>query len=128
MLLIFPLFSVQVPFLYVVVNSATLPAARGASVTLNCITKSSKQRPHAVVKEWRKDGVKMAHESSSLLTTTYSNASDTNKKYHCISLSSSSREVKCTAVYQCSASLVAVAGLPEIKDLGNSTVTVILSK
>ncbi|XP_044164304.1 uncharacterized protein LOC114948378 [Acropora millepora] len=117
----------QVPFLYVVVNNATLPAARGASVTLNCITKSSKQRPHAVVKEWRKDGVKLA-ESSSLLTITYSNASDTNNKYRCVSLSSSSRDVQCTAVYQCSASLVAVAGLPEIKDLGNSTVTVILKK
>ena len=129
MLLIFPfLFSVQVPFLYVVVNNATLPAARGAFVTLNCITKSSKQRPHVVVKEWRKDGVKLADESSSSLTITYSNASDANNKYRCVSLSSSSRDIQCTAVYQCSASLVAVAGLPEIKDLGNSTVTVILSK
>ena len=128
MLLIFPfLFSVQVPFLYVVVNNATLRAAHGASVTLSCTTKSSKQRPHAVVKEWRKDGVKLA-ESSSSLTITYSNASDTNNKYHCVSLSSSIRDVQCTAVYQCSASLVAVAGLPEIKDLKNSTVTVILSK
>ena len=128
MLLIFPLLSVQVPFLYVVGNNATLPAARGTSVTLNCITQSSKQRPRAVVKEWRKDGVKLADESSSSLTITYSNASETNNKYRCVSLSSSSRDIQCTAVYQCSASLVAVAGLPEIKDLGNSTVTVILSK
>ena len=111
-----------------IVNNATLPAAHGASVTLNCTTNSSKQQPHAVVKEWTKDGVKLVNESSSLLTITYSNASDTNNKYHCVSLSSSSRDVKCTAVYQCSASLVAVAGLPEIKDLGNFTVTVILSK
>ncbi|XP_015757056.1 PREDICTED: uncharacterized protein LOC107336496 isoform X2 [Acropora digitifera] len=117
----------QVPFLYVVVNNATLRAAHGASVKLSCTTKSSKQRPHAVEKEWRKDGVQLA-ESSSLLTITYSNASDTNNKYRCVSLSSSSRDVQCTAVYQCSASLVAVAGLPEIKDLGNSTVTVILKK
>ena len=109
-------------------NNATLPAARGTSVTLNCVTKSSKQRSRAVVKEWRKDGVKLADESSSSLTITYSNASDTNNKYRCVSLSSSSRDIQCTAVYQCSASLVAVAGLPEIKDLGNSTVTVILSK
>ncbi|XP_067026815.1 uncharacterized protein [Acropora muricata] len=118
----------QVPFLYVVVNNATLPAARGASVTLNCTTKSSKQRPHAVGKEWRKDGLKLADESSSVLTVTYSNASDTNNKYRCVSLSSSSRDIQCTAVYQCSASLVAVAGFPETKDLGNSTVTVILKK
>ena len=128
-LLIFPfLFSVQVPFLYVIVNNATLLAAPSESVTLNCITKSSKQRPHAVVKEWRKDGVQLADESSSSLTITYSNASDTNSKYHCAPLNSSSRDVQCTAVYQCSASLPTVAGLPEIESQGNSTVTVILSK
>ena len=122
------LFSVEVPFLYVIVHNATLLAAHGASVTLNCITKSSKQRPHAVVKEWRKDGVQLADESSSSLTITYSNASDTNSKYHCAPLNSSSRDVQCTAVYQCSASLPTVAGLPEIESQGNSTVTVILSK
>ena len=128
-LLIIPwLFSVQVPFLYVNVNNATLRAAHGESVTLNCSTKSSKQRPHAVVKEWRKDGVKLADESSSSLTISYSNANDTNNKYRCVPLSSSSREVQCTAVYQCSASLTTVAGLPEIENQGNSTVTVILSK
>ena len=101
-----------------------MAAAHGANVTLNGI-KSSKQRPHVI--EWKKDGVKLA-ESSSLLTITYSNAIDTNSKYHCVSLSSSSRDIQCTAVYQCSASLTTVAGLPEIKDQGNSTVTVILSK
>ncbi|XP_067027507.1 receptor-type tyrosine-protein phosphatase T-like isoform X2 [Acropora muricata] len=114
----------QVAFLHVNVNNVTLAAAHGASVMLNCI-KSSKQRPHVI--EWRKDGVKLA-ESSSLLTITYSNASDTYNKYHCVSVSSSSRDVQCTAVYQCSASLTTVAGLPEIKDQGNSTVTVILKK
>ncbi|KAK2569714.1 Receptor-type tyrosine-protein phosphatase S [Acropora cervicornis] len=119
---------VQVAFLYVIVNNATLRAAHGESVTLNCITRSSKQRPRAVVKEWRKDEVKLADESSSSLTITYSNASDTNNKYRCVPLSSSSRDVQCTAVYQCSASLVAVAGLPGIKNQGNSTVTVILKK
>ncbi|XP_074611757.1 receptor-type tyrosine-protein phosphatase S-like isoform X2 [Acropora palmata] len=118
----------QVPFLYVNVNNATLRAAHGESVTLNCITKSSKQRPHAVVKEWRKDGVQLADESSSSLTISYSNANDTNNKYRCVPLSSSSREVQCTAVYQCSASLTTVAGLPEIENQGNSTVTVILKK
>ncbi|KAK2555077.1 hypothetical protein P5673_023431, partial [Acropora cervicornis] len=55
------------------------------------------------------------------------NAIDTTK-YHCVSLSSSSRDVKCTAFYQCSASLTTVAGLPQIKNQGNSTVTVILKK
>ncbi|XP_015759656.1 PREDICTED: receptor-type tyrosine-protein phosphatase F-like, partial [Acropora digitifera] len=115
----------QVAFLHVNVNNATLAAVHSASVMLNCIIKSSKQRPH--VMEWRKDGVKLADESSSLLTVTYSNASDTSSKYHCVSVSSS-RDVQCTAVYQCSASLTTVAGLPEIKDQGNSTVTVILKK
>ncbi|XP_067027637.1 uncharacterized protein [Acropora muricata] len=114
----------QVAFLHVNVNNVTLAAAHGAYVMLNCI-KSSKQRPHVI--EWRKDGLKLA-ESSSLLTITYSNASDTYNKYHCVSVSSSSRDVQCTAVYQCSASLTTVAGLPEIKDQGNSTVTVILKK
>ena len=122
-------FSVQVAFLYVFnVNNATLPAAHGASVSLNCTTKSREQQPLAIVYEWKKDGVKLAHKSSSSLKITYSNASDINNKYRCVSLSSSSRDVQCTAVYQCSASLVAVAGLPEIKDEGNSTVNVILSK
>ncbi|XP_067027638.1 uncharacterized protein, partial [Acropora muricata] len=116
----------QVAFLHVNVNNATLAAVHGASVMLNCIIKSSKQRPHVI--EWRKDGVKLADKSNSSLTITYSNASDTNNKYHCVSLSSSSRDVQCTAVYQCSASLTTVAGLPEIKDQGNSTVTVILKK
>ena len=111
-----------------IVNNATLRAAHGESVTLNCVTKSSKQRPHAVVKEWKKDGVQLADKSSSSLTITYSNASDTNNKYHCVSLSSSSRDIQCTAVYQCSALLVANDGLPEIKNQGNSTLTVILSK
>ena len=110
------------------VNNATLRATNGQSVTLNCVTRSSKQRPHATVTEWRKDGVKLPDQSSSLLTITYSNASDINNKYHCVSLSSSSRDVQCTAIYQCSASLVTVAGLPEIDNQGNSTVTVILSK
>ena len=119
-------FSVQVAFLHVNVNNVTLAAAHGASVMLNCIIKSSKQRPHVI--EWKNDGVKLADKSSSSLTITYSNASDTNNKYHCVSLSSSSRDVQCTAVYQCSASLSTVAGLPEIKDQGNSTVIVILSK
>ena len=107
------------------VSIVTLPATHGASVSLNCITKSSKQRPHALVYEWRKDGFQLAHESSSSLTITYSNASDTNNKYHCISLSSSSRVVQCTAVYRCS---VQGVGLPEVKKRGNSTVTVLLSK
>ncbi|XP_074611775.1 uncharacterized protein LOC141866211 isoform X2 [Acropora palmata] len=115
----------EVAFLHVNVNNATLVATHGRSVMLNCIIKSSKQRSHDI--EWRKDGLKLA-ESSSLLTITYSNASDTNNKYHCVSVSSSSRDVQCTAVYQCSASLTTVAGLPEIKDQGNSTVTVILKK
>ena len=108
------------------VNNVTLAAAYGASVMLNCIIKASKQRPHVI--EWRKDGVKLTDKSNSSLTITYSNASDTYNKDRCVSLSSSSRDVECTAVYQCSASLVTVAGLPEIKDQGNSTVTVILSK
>ena len=128
-LIIFPWsFSVQVAFLYVIVNNASLLAAHGASVTLNCVTKSSKQQPPAIVKEWRKDGVKLTDKPSSSLTITYSNASDTNNKYHCVSLSSSSRDVQCTAFYQCSASLIRVAGLPEIKSQGTSTVTVVLSK
>ena len=107
------------------VSIATLPAAHGASVTLNCITRSSKQWPHAIVYEWRKDEEKLDDESSSSLTITYSSASDTNNKYHCISLSSSSRNIQCTAVYQCS---VQGVGLPEVKRRGNSTVTVLLSK
>ena len=128
-LLNFPwLFSVEVPFLYVNVHNATLLAAHRASITLNCTTKSSKQRPHAVVKEWRKDGVQLADESSSSLKITYSNASDTNNKYHCAPLNSSSRDVQCTAVYQCSASLSTVAGLPQIESQGNSTVILMLSK
>ena len=110
------------------VSDATLLAAHGASVALNCITRSSKQQPRPIIYEWRKGGIKFADESSSSLTITYSNASDTNNKYHCLSLSSSSREVQCTAVYQCSASLTTVPGLPEIESQGNYTVTVILSK
>ena len=106
------------------VNIATLAAAHGASVMLNCVIKSSKQRPHVI--EWSKDGVKLADKSNSSLTITYSNASDTHNKYRCVS--SSSRDVQCTAVYQCSASLVTVAGLPEFKSQGNSTVTVTLSE
>jgi len=110
------------------VKNATLRAAHGASLRLNCTTKSSKQRHHALVNEWRKDGVKLLNESGSSLTITYINASDIINKYHCVSLNSSSRDIQCTAVYQCSASLVAVAGLPEIKNQGNSTVTVFLKK
>ena len=121
-------FSVQVAFLYVNVSNATLPAAHGASVTLNCSTKSSKQQPHPIIYEWRKDGIHLANKSSSSLTIPYSNASDINNNYHCVSLSSSSRNVQCTAVYQCSASLTTVADLPEINDQGNPTVTVVLSK
>ena len=121
------LFSVQVPFLYVNVNDATLQATHHAFVTLNCNTKSSKQRHHTIIYEWRKDGVKLADESSSPLKITYSNATDTNNEYRCVP-NSSNRDVQCTAVYQCSASLVAVAGLPEIENQGNSTVTVKLSK
>ena len=119
-------FLVQVAFLYVNVSNATLPAAHGASVTLNCSTKSSKQQPHPIIYEWSKDGVKVANKWSSSLTITYSGASDTYNKYRCVS--SSSRNVQCTAVYQCSASLVTVAGLPEFKSQGNSTVTVTLSE
>ena len=110
------------------VSNATLPAAHGASVTLNCSTKSSKQQPHPIIYEWSKDGVKFANKRSSSLTITYSDASDTYNKYRCVSLSSSSRDVQCTAVYQCSASLVTVAGLPEFKSQGNSIVTVTLSE
>ena len=126
--LLFLLFSVQVAFLYVNVNNASLQAAHHASVWLNCTTKSSKQQPLAIVYEWRKDGVNLANELSSSLTITYSNASDTSNKYRCVSLSSSSRDVQCIAVYQCSASLVTVAGMPEFKSQGNSTVTVTLSE
>ena len=125
MLIFLGCFLVQVAFIYVNVSIATLPAAHGASVTLNCITRSCKQWPHAIVHEWRKDGVKLDDESSSSLTITYSNASDTKNKYHCISLSSSSRDMKCSAVYQCS---VQGVGLPDVKKRGNSTVTVLLSK
>ena len=121
-------FSVQVAFLHVNVNNATLRAAHYASVRLNCTTNSSKQRRHALVNEWRKDGVKLPDESGSSLTISYINASDIIDKYHCVSLSSSSRDIQCTAIYQCSASLTTVAGLPEIKNQGNSTVTVILSE
>ena len=110
------------------VNNATLQAAHYESVRLNCTTNSSKQRRHALVNEWRKDGVKLPDESGSSLTISYINASDIIDKYHCVSLSSSSRDIECTAVYQCSASLTTVAGLPEIKNQGNSTVTVILSE
>ena len=110
------------------VNNATLRAAHLASVRLNCTTKSSKQQPLSIVYEWKKDGVKLAQKSSSSLIITYSNASDTNNKYRCVPLSSPSRDVQCTAVYQCSASLVTVAGLSEFKSQGNSTVTVILSE
>ena len=110
------------------INNATLRAAHGASVRLNCTTKSSKQRHHALVNEWRKDGVKLPDESGSSLRISYINASDINDKYRCVSLGSSSRDIQCTAVYQCSASLTTIAGLPEIKNQGNSTVTVILSE
>ena len=110
------------------VSNATLPAAHGASVTLNCSTKSSKEQPHPIIYEWRKDGDNLANKSSASLTITYSDASETYNKYRCVSLSSSSRDVQCTAVYQCSASLVTVAGLPEFKSQGNSTVTVTLSE
>ena len=127
--LLFLLFSVQVAFLYVFnVNNATLQAAHHASVRLNCSTKSSKQQPLAIVYEWKRDGVNLANKSSSSLEITYNNASDTNNKYRCVSLSSSSRDIQCTAVYQCSASLVTVAGLPEFKSQGNSTVTITLSE
>ena len=121
-------FSVEIAFLYVNVDNATLRAAHGASVRLNRSTKSGKQWHHALVNEWRKDGVKLPDESGSSLTISYINASDINDKYHCVSLSSSSHDIQCTAVYQCSASLVGVAGLPESKNQGNSTVTVILSE
>ena len=110
------------------INNATLRAAHGASVRLNCTTNSSKHQRRALVNEWRKDGVKLTDESGSSLRISYINASDIIDKYHCVSLSSSSRDIQCTAVYRCSASLVAVAGLPEIKNQGNSTVTVILSE
>ena len=108
------------------VSNATLPAAHGAYVTLNCSTMSSKEQPRPIIYEWRKDGVNLANKSSASLTITYSNASDTYNKYCCVS--SPSRDVQCTAVYQCSASLVTVAGLPEFKSQGNSTVTVTLSE
>ncbi|XP_015753443.1 PREDICTED: receptor-type tyrosine-protein phosphatase mu-like [Acropora digitifera] len=80
----------EVAFLYVNVSNATLPAAHGASVSLNCSTKSSKQQPHPIIYEWRKDGVHLANKLHSSLTITYSNAIDISNKYHCVSLSSSS--------------------------------------
>ncbi|XP_015769281.1 PREDICTED: receptor-type tyrosine-protein phosphatase F-like [Acropora digitifera] len=95
---------------------------------LSCITMSSRPQPYTIIYEWRKDGVKLADESNSSLTITYSNASDINNNYRCVPLSSSSRGVQCTAVYQCSASLVTIADLSEIKSQGDSTVTVLLKK
>ncbi|XP_044164303.1 Down syndrome cell adhesion molecule-like protein 1 [Acropora millepora] len=118
----------HVESLYVSISDATLPAIHGVSVMLSCITMSSRPQPYTIIYEWRKDGVKLADESNSSLTITYSNASDTNNKYRCVPLSSSSRGVQCTAVYQCSASLVTIAGLSEIKSQGDSTVTVLLKK
>ena len=80
-------FSVKVAFLYVNINNATLRAAHGATVRLNCTTNSSKHQRHALVNEWRKDGVKLPDESGSSLTISYINASDIIDKYHCVYLS-----------------------------------------
>ncbi|XP_068677377.1 receptor-type tyrosine-protein phosphatase S-like isoform X3 [Montipora foliosa] len=115
----------QVAFLFVHVDDATLLPAHSATVTLNCVTNSSKKQPHAISYKWRKDGVKL-NKSSSSLTIKYSNASDINNNYHCARLSSSKREVQCHAIYQCSASLETAAGSPYIKSQGNATVTVTL--
>ncbi|XP_068677355.1 uncharacterized protein [Montipora foliosa] len=115
----------QVAFLFVHVDDATLLPAHSATVTLNCVTNSSKKQPHAISYKWRKDGVKL-DKSSSSLTIKYSNASDINNNYHCARLSSSKREVQCHAIYQCSASFETAAGSPYIKSQGNATVTVTL--
>ncbi|XP_068677363.1 uncharacterized protein [Montipora foliosa] len=115
----------QVAFLFALVDDATLLAANSATVTLNCVTKSSKKLPRAISYKWRKDGVKL-DDSSSSLTIKYSNASDINNNYRCARLSSSRRQVQCHAIYQCSASLQMAAGSPFIKIQGNSTVTVTL--
>ncbi|XP_068725970.1 receptor-type tyrosine-protein phosphatase S-like isoform X4 [Montipora capricornis] len=114
----------QVAFLFVQVDDATLLAANSATVTLNCVTKSSKKLPRAMSYEWRKDGVKL-DESSSSLTIKYSDASDINNNYRCARLNSSRRQVQCHAIYQCSASLETAAG-SHITSQGNSTVTVTL--
>ncbi|XP_068725982.1 uncharacterized protein [Montipora capricornis] len=115
----------QVAFLFVHVDDATLLAAHSATITLNCVTKSSKKQPRAISYKWRKDGVKL-DDSSSSLTIKYSNASDINNNYHCARLSLSRRQVQCHAIYQCSASLETAADSPYIKSQGNSTVTVTL--
>ena len=120
-------FSVQVAFLFVHVDDATLLAAHSATVKLTCVAKFSNQLPHTTIYEWRKDGVKL-NKSSSSLTIKYNNASDINNNYRCARLSSSRREVQCYAIYQCSASLVTGDGSPYIQSQGNATVTVTLSK
>ena len=109
------------------VDDATLSPAHSPTVTLNCVTNSSKKQPRAITYKWRKDGVKL-DKSSSSLTIKYSNASDIMNNYRCARLSSSRREVQCHAIYQCSASFETAAGSPYIKSQGNSTVTVTLRK
>ncbi|XP_068677380.1 receptor-type tyrosine-protein phosphatase T-like isoform X2 [Montipora foliosa] len=115
----------QIAFLFVHVDDATLLAANSATITLNCVTKSSKKLPRAISYEWRKDGVKL-DESNSSLTIKYSDPSDINNNYRCARLNSSRRQVQCHAIYQCSASLETAAGSPYITSQGNSTVTVTL--
>ncbi|XP_068725968.1 receptor-type tyrosine-protein phosphatase S-like isoform X2 [Montipora capricornis] len=115
----------QIAFLFVHVDDGTLLAANSATITLNCVTKSSKKLPRAISYEWRKNGVKL-DESSSSLTIKYSDASDINNNYRCARLNSSRRQVQCHAIYQCSASLETDAGAPYITSQGNSTVTVTL--
>ena len=115
--------SVQVPFLFVDLADAVLPATSGGSVVLNCNTLVSSQRPPAAYK-WTK-GLTVLPESSSTFTITYTNATIINNNYQCARKGSSVREVQCNATYQCSTSLV---DLPEIKDGAKGNVTVILSK
>ncbi|XP_068725987.1 uncharacterized protein [Montipora capricornis] len=114
----------QIAFLFVHVDDATLLAAKSATITLNCVTKSSKKQPRAISYEWRKDGVKL-DESNSSLTIKYNDASDINNNYRCARLNSSRPQVQCHAIYQCSASLETAAG-SHITSQGNSTVTVTL--
>lgn len=114
--------SVQVPFLFVSkLEDVALPASSNASVTLNCIAKFSQQRPPSY--GWRKDGKDLAGSSSSI-TVTYSKAIDIHNNYYCVKKSLPSREVQCSATYQCTASL---PGL-QVKNDTKANVTVILSE
>ena len=115
--------SVQVPFLFVDLDDAVLPASSGGSVVLNCNTLVSNQRPPAAYK-WTKDGADLSGSSSSF-TIRFTSATDIINNYQCARKSSSVRDVECNATYQCSTSLV---DLPKIKDHAKGNVTVILSK